>query len=89
MVLTRTADRAISLEERTAIAEAAAGDLFVSLHANAARRRSVRGVETYYLDENHERHSLTVADLDGDGKVDIVAAARQTKNLVIFFNERP
>jgi hypothetical protein len=29
-----------------------------------------------------------VADLNGDGKVDIVAAARQTKNLVIFFNER-
>lgn len=61
VVLTRRSDRAISLEERTAIAEAAAGDLFISLHANAARRRSVRGVETYYLDENHERHSLTVA----------------------------
>ncbi len=31
---------------------------------------------------------IKVADLNGDGKVDIVAAARQTKNLVIFFNER-
>ena len=28
------------------------------------------------------------ADLNDDGKVDIIAAARQTKNLVIFFNER-
>ncbi len=61
VVLTRKDDRALSLEERTAIAEAADGDLFVSLHANAARRRGVRGVETYYLDEDHERHSLTVA----------------------------
>jgi N-acetylmuramoyl-L-alanine amidase len=61
VVLTRDDDRKIGLEERTAIAEAASGDLFVSLHANAARRRSVHGVETYYLDENHERHSLTVA----------------------------
>lgn len=61
VVLTREDDRAISLEERTAMAEAAGGDLFVSLHANAARQRSVRGVETYYPDENHERHSLTVA----------------------------
>jgi N-acetylmuramoyl-L-alanine amidase len=61
VVHTRTEDRKIGLEERTAIAEAARGDLFVSLHANAARRRSVHGVETYYLDENHERHSLTVA----------------------------
>ena len=30
---------------------------------------------------------IKVGDLNGDGKVDIVAAARQTKNLVIFFNE--
>ena len=30
---------------------------------------------------------IKVADLDGDGKTDIVAAARQTKNLVILFNE--
>ncbi|TWU04887.1 FG-GAP repeat domain-containing protein [Stieleria varia] len=31
---------------------------------------------------------IKVGDLNGDGKVDIVAAARQTKNLVIFWNER-
>jgi N-acetylmuramoyl-L-alanine amidase len=61
VVLTRETDEKKSLEERTAIAEASRGDLFVSLHANAARRRSVRGVETYYLDEDHERHSLNVA----------------------------
>lgn len=30
---------------------------------------------------------LKAADLNGDGKVDIVAAARQTKNLTVFFNE--
>jgi N-acetylmuramoyl-L-alanine amidase len=61
VVLTRKDDRKLGLEERTAIAEAARGDLFLSIHANAAPRRSVRGVETYYLDQNHERHSLTVA----------------------------
>lgn len=30
---------------------------------------------------------LKAGDLNGDGKVDIVAAARQTKNLTIFWNE--
>jgi N-acetylmuramoyl-L-alanine amidase len=61
IVYTRQDDRSIGLEERTAIAESVGGDLFVSLHANAAPRRSVAGIETYYLDANHERHSLRVA----------------------------
>jgi N-acetylmuramoyl-L-alanine amidase len=61
VVATRTTDRAVSLEERTAIAEGAKGDVFISLHANAAPRRSVQGIETYYPDANHERHSLRIA----------------------------
>jgi N-acetylmuramoyl-L-alanine amidase len=61
VVFTREDDRTLGLEERTAIAESQRGDLFVSIHANAAPRRSVHGVETYYLDENHERHNLEVA----------------------------
>ncbi len=61
VVYTRDDDRSIGLEERTAIAEANRGDVFVSLHANSASRRSVRGIETYYLDREHERHSLRVA----------------------------
>lgn len=58
---TRSNDRSMSLEERTAIAEAARADLFISIHANASPRRSTHGIETYYLDKDHERHSLTVA----------------------------
>jgi len=61
VVMTRDDDRFIDLEERTVIAESAGGDIFVSLHANASRRRATRGIEIYYLNENHERHSLEVA----------------------------
>jgi N-acetylmuramoyl-L-alanine amidase len=61
VILTREGDQTLSLEERTALAEASGGDVFVSLHANAAPRRSARGVEIYYLDQNHQRHSLRVA----------------------------
>ena len=43
------------------LAGSADGDLFVSVHANAARRRSVHGVETYYLDKSHERHAMELA----------------------------
>jgi N-acetylmuramoyl-L-alanine amidase len=61
VALTRDSDKTVSLEERTALAEGVGGDVFVSLHTNAATRRVARGIETYYLDKSHERHSLRVA----------------------------
>lgn len=61
VVLTRETERTLSLEERTAIAEGVEGDLFLSVHANAAPRKRLEGIETYYLDESHERHTLRVA----------------------------
>jgi N-acetylmuramoyl-L-alanine amidase len=50
VVLTREDDAFVSLEERTAIANRHKADLFVSIHANSSRIRSISGVETYYLD---------------------------------------
>lgn len=61
VVLTRTDDRYLDLEQRTVIAESKQADLFISIHANASRRKRTRGIETYYLDANHERHALDVA----------------------------
>ena len=61
VVLTREDDRYLDLEQRTAIAESKQADLFISIHANASRRKGTRGIEIYYLDENHERHALDVA----------------------------
>jgi len=49
VVLTRDSDRFVPLERRTAIANDARGDLFVSIHANAAEDHGARGVETYFL----------------------------------------
>lgn len=48
VVLTRDADRFVSLEERTSVANDAKGDLFVSIHANAARTRVPHGTETFF-----------------------------------------
>lgn len=48
VVLTRRDDRFLSLEERTAVANDARADLFLSIHANASTSRSPRGIETYF-----------------------------------------
>jgi len=49
VVMTRSSDVFIPLEERTAIANKVGADLFVSVHANAAPNRTAAGIETYYL----------------------------------------
>lgn len=50
VMLTRDDDRYVTLEERTARANAFGADLFVSIHCNAAENRARRGIETYVLD---------------------------------------
>jgi hypothetical protein len=30
---------------------------------------------------------LTAADLDGDGRIDLIAVGRKTKNLRVYWNE--
>jgi N-acetylmuramoyl-L-alanine amidase len=49
VVLTRSTDVFLELQERTAIANKVGADLFVSIHANASLNRSSAGIETYYL----------------------------------------
>ncbi|MBF0539033.1 MAG: N-acetylmuramoyl-L-alanine amidase [Nitrospirae bacterium] len=59
--LTRSKDVFISLEERTAIANSKAADLFVSVHANANNTPSVKGIETYFLNFTDDKEALRVA----------------------------
>ena len=49
VVLTRSTDRYLQLEERTAIANMENADLFISIHANANRNRKAYGIETYVM----------------------------------------
>jgi N-acetylmuramoyl-L-alanine amidase len=58
---TRKDDTFIPLETRTAIANQAQADLFVSIHANSSRDPDARGVETYYLNFTSSSEALDVA----------------------------
>jgi N-acetylmuramoyl-L-alanine amidase len=48
-VLIRASDRFIPLSTRVSIANRSGADLFVSIHSNAARSRSLCGFEVYYV----------------------------------------
>ncbi|MFQ5449165.1 MAG: N-acetylmuramoyl-L-alanine amidase [Nitrospinaceae bacterium] len=67
VLMTREDDTFISLKHRGEIANERDADLFVSIHANAARRRSAYGIETYYLGiANGEQAQETAARENGE-----------------------
>ena len=61
VVYTRSDDTFIPLETRTAIANKAQADLFLSIHANSSSDASARGVETYYLNFTSAPDALQTA----------------------------
>ena len=71
VIYTRTTDRSVSLKERTKLANDSEADLFISVHANSSRLRSIRGVETYYLSFTTNSWALGVASREN-------AAARRS-----------
>jgi N-acetylmuramoyl-L-alanine amidase len=60
-VLTRGKDVFLPLEKRTAIANMKKGDLFISLHINAHKKRKCMGIETYFLNIALDEDSMNVA----------------------------
>nr|NJM03014.1 AMIN domain-containing protein [Desulfobacula sp.] len=61
VLLTRTEDKKLTLEERTAIANTKRADLFISLHCNAAKNKNLKGIETYFLNLATDSQAIAVA----------------------------
>jgi N-acetylmuramoyl-L-alanine amidase len=61
VVMTRSTDVFVPLEERTAIANTKRADLFLSIHANGVKSSKARGIETYFLSFARSRHAESVA----------------------------
>jgi N-acetylmuramoyl-L-alanine amidase len=61
VILTRDRDVFLSLEKRTAFANAHNADLFISVHVNANEVKEVKGVETYFLNMATDQRAMRLA----------------------------
>jgi N-acetylmuramoyl-L-alanine amidase len=71
VVYTRTTDTLIALADRGRIANEANGDLFISIHVNAANPRwkdpsAARGFETYFLAEAKTEDAQRVEEMENE-----------------------
>jgi N-acetylmuramoyl-L-alanine amidase len=71
VVMTRTKDTLIALSDRGRIANRAEGDLFLSIHVNAANPRwrnpgAARGFETYFLAEAKTEDAKRVEEMENE-----------------------
>lgn len=61
VVMTRTGDQTLTLEERANLANQSRGDVFISIHLNWLKNPNNRGVETYYLGTTNDPHLNALA----------------------------
>jgi len=66
---TRTKDKFIKLRNRTKYANRKNADLFLSIHANASRKKSLHGVETFFLSPARSKRSKNVAALENQSDI--------------------
>lgn len=91
VVMTRTADTLIDLYDRGRIANERHGDLFISIHVNAAnpnwkRPGSARGFETYFLAEAKTEDAKRVEKMENASvrfETDAQAAKNDALNFII------
>jgi N-acetylmuramoyl-L-alanine amidase len=64
VLMTRSRDVYLTLEERTAFANTKNADLFISIHTNAHRNRDAYGMETYFLNLATDDDAIRVAAME-------------------------
>ena len=79
-LMTRSTDRFIELEARTAFANQEKGDLFISIHANASLNKKLSGIETYYLNLTTDSDALSLAAKENKTNLQSISALQTILN---------
>ena len=82
VILTREDDRAVSLDERTAVANNSKADLFLSLHMNTAPVPNVAGAEVFYLRLDREGQDARRAAANEAVALPVLGGAVRTIDLI-------
>jgi len=89
VVLTRSRDEFVPLEERVQIARRADADLFISLHADAGATPEIRGATVYTLsDKGSERVARKVINNDGFMNVSLPGRDRAVNQILLDLTQR-
>jgi N-acetylmuramoyl-L-alanine amidase len=75
VILTRNADKFLRLRDRVSTARDAGADLFISLHADAIKKKNVRGASVYTLSEKAS-DAEAAALAAKENKADVIGGVR-------------
>lgn len=67
VLMTRTGDATISLQERVDYAKEAKADAFISIHVNSLPNSRSNVIETFYFGPSKDRRALQLADIENMG----------------------
>jgi N-acetylmuramoyl-L-alanine amidase len=82
VILTREDDRAVSLDNRAALANNSKADLFLSLHLNAAPVREVAGAEIFHLRLDREGEDARRAAASEAVPLPVLGGAMRTIDVI-------
>jgi N-acetylmuramoyl-L-alanine amidase len=85
---TRTKDKFIKLRDRTKYANKKRADLFLSIHANASRKKLLHGVETFFLSPARSKRSKNVAALENKSDLEEMDYFSKQTFLNVFNREK-
>ncbi len=85
VILTRSRDVFIPLEQRTAIANMKRADLFISIHVNSSPNRRAKGIETYYLNFASDKEAMRVAAMENAASTRSLSELQDLlKNILLY-----
>lgn len=86
VLLTRDSDTFIKLGDRTKFANDKDADVFVSIHANAAKSRNLNGIETYFLSPARSERAKRVAAKENKEVMDKMAQWSSKNTFLTLMN---